>query len=156
MTIEQFLLVIGGLLIIAELFIPGGVSGTIGAVLVFFSLASLTDSFGELMLGLALFIAFIGLVIYILLKIIPREKFKNTLILNLELNSEEGFTSNESHQQLLGQRGVTISILRPSGKIKIAGEIYYVSSDDKFIEKDKQVIVVNVDGNKIFVREVGK
>lgn len=124
--------------------------------MVFFSLASLTDSLGELFLGIALFIALIGVIIYILLKLIPRDRFKNTLILNSELNSEEGFSSNESYDHLLGQRGVTITILRPSGKIKVAGEIYYVSSEDKFIEKDKQIIVIGVEGGKILVREVGR
>lgn len=155
-SIEQALLIIGGLLIIAELFVPGGIVGSIGAVMVFFSLASLTDSLGELFLGIALFIALIGVIIYILLKLIPRDRFKNTLILNSELNSEEGFSSNESYDHLLGQRGVTITILRPSGKIKVAGEIYYVSSEDKFIEKDKQIIVIGVEGGKILVREVGR
>lgn len=155
-SIEQVLLVLGALLIIAELFIPGGIIGSIGAVLVFFSLASLTDSLGELFLGIMLFIAFIGLVIYLLLKLIPRERFKNTLILNSELNSQEGFSSNGNYDYLMGQRGISITILRPSGKIRIAGEIYYVSSEDKFIEKDKQVLVVGVEGSKIFVREVGR
>lgn len=155
-SIEQVLLVLGALLIIAELFIPGGIIGSIGAVLVFFSLASLTDSLGELFLGIVLFIAFIGLVIYLLLKLIPRERFKNTLILNSELNSQEGFSSNGNYDYLMGQRGISITILRPSGKIRIAGEIYYVSSEDKFIEKDKQVLVVGVEGSKIFVREVGR
>lgn len=154
--IEQILLVIGGLLIIAELFIPGGIVGSIGAVLVFFSLAALTDSLAGLVLGIALFIALMSLIIYVLLKLIPRDKFKNTLILNSELRSEDGFMSNESYTHLLGQRGITISILRPSGKIKIAGEIYNVSSDDKFIEKDRQVIVSEVIGSKILVREVGR
>ncbi|MDO4711556.1 MAG: NfeD family protein [Peptostreptococcaceae bacterium] len=155
-SIEQALLIIGGLLIIAELFVPGGIVGSIGAVLVFFSLASLTDGLGELLLGIALFIALIGVIVYILLKLIPRDRFKNTLILNSELNSDEGFSSNENYDHLLGQRGITITILRPSGKIKIAGEIYYVSSEDKFIEKDKQIIVIGVEGGKILVREVGR
>lgn len=155
-TIEQILLIIGGLLILAELFVPGGIVGSIGAVLVFFSLTLLTDSLAELLMGIVLFIALMSLIIYVLLKLIPKDRFRNTLILNSELKTEEGFMSNASYEHLLGQRGITISILRPSGKIKIAGEIYNVSSDDKFIEKDRQIIVSEVNGNKIMVREVGR
>ncbi len=153
-TIEQALLILGGFLIIAELFVPGGIVGSIGAVLVFFSIASLTDSVGELLLGIALFIACMSLLIYILLKLIPKERFKNTLILKSELNSEEGFSSNEDYNYLVGQKGVTITVLRPSGKIRVAGEIFYVSSEDKFVEKDKLVSVVAVEGSKVLVRPI--
>ena len=145
---------LGGLLIIAELFVPGGIVGSIGAVLVFFSLAALTDSLGELILGLLLFVACIGLIIYVLLKLIPKDRFKNTLILDRQLKPEEILSSNEAYNPLIGQQGVTISILRPSGKIKIGDTTYNVSSDDKFIEKDREVIVVGVEGTKILVREV--
>lgn len=140
-------------MIIAELFVPGGIVGSIGAVLVFFSLAAMTKSLGELIIGLLLFIACIGLVIYVLLKLIPKERFKNTLILDSQLKPEE-VHSGENVSPLMGQQGITISILRPSGKIKIGEAIYNVSSDDKFIEKDKKVIVVVVEGTKILVREV--
>ncbi len=152
--IEIGLLILGFFLIIAELFLPGGIAGSLGAVLVFFSLTALTDSFGELLLYIAIFIACVSLIIYILYKLIPREKFRNTLILSSRLNQESGFSSNADYSHLMGQMGITITILRPSGKIRVAGEIYYVSSEDKFIEKDKQVIVVGVEGSKILVREV--
>ena len=155
--IEGLLIFIGTALIFAELFIPGGIAGTIGFVMVFYAIASLTNSLATMVFGILAFLILIGLLVYFLLKVIPQDKIKNKLILNRELDSDSGYNSNILQDKSLeGQRGITISVLKPTGKIKIAGQIYYVISEDKFIEKDKQVEVVKVDGNKILVREVGR
>lgn len=152
---EEILLIIGALLIFLELFIPGGVAGTIGVIIVFYAIFQLTNSIMGLLIGLLIFASLMVLAIYILLKLVSKDKLHNKLILNSVLNSDAGFNSNKvQSDELIGQRGITISVLKPSGKIKIAGEIYYVSSDDKFIDKDKQVEIVKVENNKILVREV--
>lgn len=152
---NEILLVIGAALVILELFIPGGVAGTIGALISLYAITQLTDSMLGLTIGILAFLAFIGLVVYILLKLVSKDKFHNKLILNLALDSDSGFNSNKVQKtDMIGQRGITISVLKPAGKIKIAGEIYYVMSEDKFIDKDKQVEIVKVVNNEIFVREV--
>lgn len=144
----------GALLIIAELFIPGGIAGTFGLGLVITSLWMLSSSIWQLLLFLVIFFVAISIIIYILFKIISREKFKNTLVLSLKMDKEDGFISGREEESLVGQRGITLSILRPVGKIKIAGKIYTASSEDKFIDANKQVEVVEVDGIKIIVMEV--
>lgn len=152
---HETLLIIGALLILLELFIPGGVAGTIGAILALYAITQLTHSMAGLIIGILLFLIFLGIVIYILLKLVSQDKINNKLILNSALNSDAGFNSNKiQNSEMIGQRGVTISVLKPAGKIKIAGEIHYVMSEDKFIDKDKQVEIVKVENNEIFVREV--
>lgn len=157
MKIEELLLFLGTALIFMELFVPGGVAGTIGFVLVLYAIAGLTNSMATFIVGLVIFIGLVSGAIYVLVKVIPKDKIKNKLILHRQLDSESGYNSNPLQDKSLeGQRGITISVLKPSGKIKIAGDIYYVSSEDKFIEKDKQVEIVKVSGNQILVREVGR
>ena len=157
MKIEELLLFLGTALIFMELFVPGGVAGTIGFVLVLYAIAGLTNSMTTFIVGLVIFIGLVSGAIYVLVKVIPKDKIKIKLILHRQLDSESGYNSNPLQDKSLeGQRGITISVLKPSGKIKIAGDIYYVSSEDKFIEKDKQVEIVKVSGNQILVREVGR
>lgn len=155
--IEEIILLLGTVLIFAELFIPGGIAGTIGFLMVIYAMAGLTSSIQALVISLILFILLVGFLIYILIKVIPKDRINNKLILNRELDSESGFNSNViPNKELEGQRGITITVLKPTGKIKISGEIYYVISDDKYIDKDRQVEVIKVEANKILVREVGK
>lgn len=152
---NEFLLILGALLVVLELFIPGGVAGTIGALIALYAITQLTNSLLGLAIGIVIFLVLIGIVIYILLKLVSEDKIQNKLVLKSTLNADSGFNSNKlKDNDMVGQRGITISVLKPAGKIKIAGEIYYVMSDDKFIDKDKQVEIVKVENNEMFVREV--
>ena len=72
------------------------------------------------------------------------------------MEKEDGFVAVETdaYANLLGLEGVTMSICRPSGKVKIGSERYDVVSDGDFIEKGERVIVKKVDGNKILVSKL--
>lgn len=154
-TIEYYaLLILGTALILAELFVPGGIVGTMGAILVFFSLWKLTNSVAELLLFVAIFVGCISILIFILLKIVPKDKLNNTLFLKRELNKDSGFISSVNYENLIGQHGITVTVLRPVGKIKISDNIYNATSEDKFIDKDKEIIVTGAEGANIIIKEV--
>lgn len=153
----EALLLFGALLIILELFIPGGVAGTIGALLAFYAIAQITSSVQSLIIAVIVFLSVSGCILYFLGQLISKDKINNRLILKSKLDSESGFNSNaKPDADMIGKRGITISVLRPAGKIKIAGEIYFVISEDKYVDKDKQVEVVRFENNEIIVREVFK
>lgn len=122
--------------------------------MVIFSLSNLTDSIGELILVLFIFIGFITTLIYLIIKLIPNDKLNNTLFLKIKLDKNGGFISNDNNEHLLGKYGSTITVLRPVGKIKISENIYNATSEDKFIDKDAQILIVKIDGANIIVREV--
>ena len=145
---------IGIALIFAELFVPGGVLGTVGAIMVIWALTLMTDTFIGLLLAILLSFTIIGIIIYILIKIIPKERMRNTLILSSSLNKDEGYISSKDLQSYTGKVGVAESTLRPTGKAKIEGRILDVVSEDKLIEKGKMVKVTYVDGTKVLVREM--
>ena len=54
---------------------------------------------------------------------------------------------------LLGEQGVTLSVLRPAGKAQVGDHFLDVVSDGPFIEKQRTITVVEVNGNRIVVRE---
>ena len=142
---------IGIALIFAELFVPGGVLGTVGAIMVIWALTLMTDTFIGLLLAILVSFTIIGIIIYILIKIIPKERMRNTLILSSSLNKDEGYISSKDLQSYTGKVGIAESPLRPTGKAKIEGRILDVVSEDKLIEKGKMVKVTYVDGTKVLV-----
>ena len=52
-----------------------------------------------------------------------------------------------------GLQGVSITMLRPSGKAKLDDHIVDVISDGPFIAPDSAIEVVSVSGNRIIVRQ---
>jgi membrane-bound serine protease (ClpP class) len=52
-----------------------------------------------------------------------------------------------------GQKGNTISQLRPAGKASFGGQKFDVVSRGELIEANREIIVVVVEGNRIVVRE---
>jgi len=50
-----------------------------------------------------------------------------------------------------GAAGIAMTRLRPSGKVKIDGEIFDVITDGEFMEKGTPVIVSEIKGNRVFV-----
>lgn len=147
-------LAIGVALIFAELFVPGGILGTVGAIVVIWSLSLMTNTFLGLILAILVCFIIIAIAVYLLIKIIPNDKIQKTLILSSELKKEEGYISSKDLNYYIGKVGVAESTLRPSGKAKIEGKVLDVVSEDKLIEKGKFIKVTYVDGTKILVREM--
>jgi membrane-bound serine protease (ClpP class) len=57
-------------------------------------------------------------------------------------------------KEILGMQGHAVTVLRPSGKAEIEGQIYPVEAEGIFIEKGKTVKVIRIFGNRIIVRDV--
>ena len=147
--------VLGFILLIAEVFIPGfGLPGIAGII---FLLLGLTLAQGELIDGLfsisvAATLAFmVGIA---LTKIGYRSRFINRVVLEAALNAEEGVQSGLDFDFLKGKEGQALSALRPSGKIVIDGEVYDAVSPGNFIEKGSLIIVRQVNGSKLTVQTV--
>lgn len=69
-------------------------------------------------------------------------------------NASEGFSvSDPKVRSMIGKQGLAFTILRPSGKIEIEGEIFDASAETAFIEKDEKVRVVRMDGMTLIVRK---
>lgn len=150
------LFALGLILIVVEIFVPGfGVFGIGGGILVlasvFFSAKTMT--MGILYVIIAL--AFMLFIFYIFIKKYPQKKLHSTLLLNTNLNESEGYSSHKNDfKTLLSLEGISISHLRPSGKVKINDSIYDALTETGFIKKDEKVKVVSIENNKIIVRKI--
>ena len=159
---------VGILLLALEVFvIPGfgiaGIAGlvmTIGALLlvmlnndwfdftfvpdtqIFYSLASiLAGLFG------AIIVMFIGGVR------LTNSNFFKRVALETSFETDQGYSSNFKKESLLGKKGITHTILRPSGKVLIDDEIYDAYSRGEHIDKDEEVIVVSEEGTSLKVKK---
>lgn len=146
--------IIGLVLLLLEFFVPGGIVGIIGGVLIIISLlfagASVTHMAYSIII--AMFIAVIGMVI--LMKFFGKKLHVfNKLVLRDATTTEEGYVSNMNRVELIGCVGEAVTPLRPAGVIIIDNERIDAVSEGSYIDKGKQVEVIKVEGSRIVVRE---
>ncbi|WP_078379649.1 NfeD family protein [Sutcliffiella halmapala] len=149
------LFVVGVILIVLEIFVPGGILGVLGlgAVIVSFFLAG--DDIAKT--GIALLIAMLVTIVAMVLLFTvfgKRIRMFDRIILRDSTNTEQGYVSNVSRIELVGQVGVTLTALRPSGTAVINEERIDVVTEGMFIESNKKVTIVKAEGSRIVVREV--
>ena len=151
-----FLFVVGVILLAVEAFvIPGfGVAGILGLVSIAGSivLSYTTSSQGLLALGMAIsWTAFLTTVAFQFLE----KRVLDRLALQTSLSAEEGYSSGPLYDDYVGKTGITITPLRPAGKIEFAdGERLDVVSEGSYIPAGKKVKVLKTEGRRIVVREI--
>lgn len=166
---EIIALFIGILLLAAEVFvIPGfGIAGIAGIILTLVSLVLImlnNDFFNFEFVPLGdivkASVAAVGgvtggmlLLIFGGAKIVETKAFKK-ISLNESQKSEDGFTVNSNAQLLLNKKGVAHTVLRPSGKILIEGEVYDAFTRGEYIEKGEQVEIIGTEGVTLRVKRV--
>jgi len=147
------LFVLGVVLIIAELFLPGAIAGFLGVLAI---IGSLLMAGGNLLhTGISIIIALLITIIamIIMIKVFGRRmKLFKKIVLQDSVSTEKGYVSNKSRIDLLDKIGKTITPLRPAGTIDIEGERLDVVTEGGFIAAGVYVKVIKVEGVRIIVR----
>ncbi len=167
---EILLFLIGLVLIALELFvIPGfGIAGISGIVFVVVGLTlsllnnvdfnfelvkptAITNALATVVGGV--FVGF-GLVLYLSSKIGSKGVFRH-LALKTSLDNKAGYIGVDmAATEIVGETGIATTVLRPSGKIKVAGVFYDAVSLDGFIEKGDEVRIVRYETGQVFVEKL--
>ena len=166
---ELLVTIAGFILIAVEIFvIPGfGIAGISGIILMLFGLTvSMLGNKGfdfshigmqEAVSSLAVvMISMVGALVMFLLtgKAITQMPAFNKLVLKDSMTSRRGFVSTESAiVAMTGKSGLTVNMLRPSGKVIIEDNIYTAQAISGFIEAGKKIIIVKVEMGNLFVKE---
>ncbi|MBF0746310.1 serine peptidase [Gemella sp. 19428wG2_WT2a] len=140
--------------IILELFVPGGILGILGILVLGYALVSINKI--NQYIVLAIVVSLIVFVIMSLLNIYLFKKkmlFLNKLILKDKLLTEEGYIANKSDISLVGKELKAYTDLRPAGIAILDGKKYDVVSQGEFIEKNSSLIVTETIGMRIVVRK---
>lgn len=165
---EIIIFIIGVALLGVEIFvIPGfGVAGVSGIILIISGLSlSLIDNVNfnfeprhiKALLGAILLVTFsmltsIILSINISKRLFAGSGFLGKLALKAEGKIEEGYIGVDmSPKTLVGRKGIASTVLRPSGKVMIDDEIYDAKSEDGFIDKDTEVVVLRYETGQVYV-----
>lgn len=160
---EILVFVIGLLLIAAEVFvIPGfGIAGVSGIIFLItgltLSLLNNTDFNFEGVstkeIGEASLTVLMGLGLGFVLMIWLSNKIGNKgMFRKVALHKDlEDSHSSPSLTPLIGKEGTAFTVLRPSGKVMIDGELYDGVSDLGFIEKGTRVKVVRFENAQVYV-----
>lgn len=152
MTIISF---ISGILLIAiEIFVPGfGVLGTLGVILTTYSLIDNFDNslFGLLILLITAASIFLSVTIFVRLGF-SANLFDKAILINTQ-TKKRGYNSKKDYTYLLGKKGKTLTILRPTGRIIIDEKTYDGKTYGEFIKKDVRIEVVEIKDGNIYVKE---
>ena len=152
---ESLLLFLAGVgLLIAELFVPGGILGILGGVAMVAGiiLAGADPAWMAVSVITALVITILGMVI--MMKFFgKRLHLLNRIVLRDATDTESGYVSSANRLELIGRTARTVTPLRPSGTAELEGEYLDVVSEGRFIGRDQKVKITKVEGSRIVVRE---
>jgi len=153
MNLFLFLIISGLILIIMEIFVPGGILGTIGFIFLVISLVMAFKLFGNktgfyYSVSLLVFLTFLVVMVVSFAKYVP---FREKIFL---LYSQKGMkVENIYINELLNKEGIAHTMLRPSGKVKIEDKTYDAVSDGAFIEKGLEIVVYKIENNHLIVKK---
>ncbi len=166
---EIILFFAGIALLLVEVFvIPGfGVAGILGIITVVGSLSLMmlnNDVFDfDLVPSADIFVAVAtslsGILAGILLLFFAGIRFTDTKLfarvaLTETQNKAEGYTGRFVSETMTGKTGTAYTVLRPSGKVMIEGELYDAFTRGDYIEKGQQILVLDDEGTSLRVKEV--
>lgn len=153
-TFAIIIFAIGIILLLIEIFIPGfGVFGVSGIAAIFASIVMASASLYQALISIFISSVITAVVVALIIKYLPKRNLSRTLFLGTNLDKEGGFVSSKEAPEYIGREALAITFLRPSGKIEIDGRMLDAVSEGRYIEKDKTVVVLKVEGSRLIVRE---
>ena len=166
---EILMFLVGIILIGIEIFIiPGfGIFGILGILFSISSLvlimvnndfldftfvfpAELFNATGSVLLAV---LGFIVLLFFGGIKLSESQYFKKISLDDIQ-DSNKGFTSKISNNDIIGKKGKSFTVLRPSGKVIIENKIFDASTSGEYIDKNKNIEVVENEGTSIKVKQI--
>lgn len=152
MTTILFLSVIGIVAVIAELVLPGGILGVIGAICLLGAVVATFITHGATAgtIALAAVVAIGLLSLRIWMRFFHRLPFTKQLVLNETVGVDEQVSMRAS---LVGRTGISLTELMPSGRADIGGEKLDVMAEGAAIRRGATIVVVETRGPSVMVRE---
>ena len=152
MLLVWCLLVAGLILIVAEIFLPGLVVGSMGAICLLASIILCYSQKGGLIgtIYLAGVIVASIAVVGLGLKYFPRTSYGKKMVLNAQ--SQDG-DEMAWLQTLKGKKGTSHTMLRPAGTAMIDGKRVDVVTEGTMVPKGSAIEVIMVEGNRVIVRK---
>lgn len=148
------ILLVGLVLIFLEFFLPGGVMGTAGGILVITSIIMFAMSSGspiEIILFIIASGIGVGAVIKFALWKIQHGKARTSLYSE---GDQSGYFASSYDREAVGKVAIVASDLRPGGHIKLEGKKYLALSQSGYISEGEKVKIIGGQGESLIVVKV--
>jgi membrane-bound serine protease (ClpP class) len=153
-----------GLLFIEVFFIPGfGITGVLGILFMFIGLVLMlvkhpfafpSSEFSNAFYTLAEAFIITSCLGIAGIKYLPKTKIFKKIQLVARETTDLGFGTKSLPEKIsIGTIGISKTMLRPSGRALFDQDNIDVTTQGEFIPKDKPIIVVRIQGNKVFVEQ---
>ena len=151
--LEVLLFIVGMGLLILEVFIPGfGIFGIAGIVSILASFYFVLGGNAAAVNWLAVSIVAALVIFALLIKYLPSNPAWNLFVLKDKQENSEGYSVTPDMTQYAGKTGIALTTLRPAGIALIDGVRADVVTFGDYIDAGTDIVVVRVEGRKIFVK----
>ncbi len=152
---QAVLLILGLLLLVLELFIPGfGIAGISGFVLLIIGIILTARTAFEATVMILLLLVLGALLVVLVLRSAKKGHLARKLILRSAARKEEGYSTTQDRKNWVGRQGVTLTVLRPSGMADFDGERLDVVTEGTYLPAKERIEIVRVEGRRIIVHRL--
>ncbi|QQK79681.1 nodulation protein NfeD [Salicibibacter cibi] len=149
------LLILGLMLIVAEIVFTGfGIFGVLGLASIIGSVFMASFDTTQILFSVLIALVVVVIATVLLFKYFGKIGFMQKLVLQNASEPSGDADETASDDELIGQIGRSLTPLRPSGLMVLAGEHFDVVADGAYVEADSEVRVISVSGPRIVVRAV--
>jgi membrane-bound serine protease (ClpP class) len=154
-----FLFFLCAILLVLEIFIPSfglltimALSALAGGIVICFQFSMLSG-----WIGIGTAAVLIPVVWYICYKMLPKSSVGRMLIpQNPQRKKGDAIPDSEQLAEMLHETGLVVTPLRPVGMCDFAGKRRECVAETGYIERDRQVEVIRVEGTRLTVRVVNE
>ena len=142
-------LVMGLLLLFAEVaIVPGfGVAGVLGVLALGAGAIAAWTELGPFWGGITAGASVVASVV--MLFWLPKSRAGRKVVLD---HSQAEAASQQDRSGLVGRRGVTVTPLRPIGRVRFGSDEVDVMTEGEYIDRNQEVEVMTVEGPRVVVR----
>lgn len=83
-----------------------------------------------------------------------KSKYFQKIVLSATQDKQQGYVATFFPEPMEGKKGITHTIMRPSGKVEVDGKIYDAFSQGEYIEKGEPVLVIGEDTTSLLIKKV--
>lgn len=152
MTLIVLLFAVGIIFLAVEVIIPGGILGTVGALLMFTGCVIAFQSFGTAGGVFAVLAAFVvaGLALFIEFRILPRTKIGKRAFLTTEVTGVSAALGSEA-LALVGKTAEALTMLSPSGYVQVDGQRYEAFCQSGQVPAGALLDIIGADNFRLIV-----
>ncbi len=148
------LFVLGIILLIPEIFVPGGILGLFGIIALITGIVLTVDTLAQGVFYVSLLLLTLAGLFALSFRMTQRFIWERVTLKTCQ-NQKEGYVApKQSFANLLDKQGIALSQLRPAGTADFSGERLDVVTEGAFVTSGSRIKVIAVEGTRVIVRQV--